>query len=113
MPSCRRHGNVQGQPDKQSVLLAAIGKPAPHRGYYFAAVSQCEVEGGERRKYDDGSGRNTDGFAFCAYPAGFAKTGKLTFIVDQRKGVYGKDTGGKPVDPWPLDLAKSGWSRRR
>ena len=47
-------------------------------------------------------GKMTEGFAFLAYPAQYATSGVMTFIVSQDGVVYQKDLGPKTAD-----LAKS------
>ena len=47
------------------------------------------------------------GYAYCAYPAEYDRTGRQTFVMDLGGTVYGRDMGGKPVDTFPEDL--EGW----
>jgi hypothetical protein len=40
-------------------------------------------------------------FGFCATPKEYGKTGQKTFIVNEERHVYWKDTHGQPVLDWP------------
>ena len=104
-------GALAGTPREHPAKLVALGKPAPKTGYWFVAVEKVEDEKGIAAKYNDGSGRNPRQFGLCAYPAEYGKTGKSTFILNEWNTVWKKDTGGKPVDLFPADPAKSGWSK--
>ena len=73
-----------GHPETQAV---------PKAGYLFADLTPPDVQG--------------KSYAYCAYPAEYDKTGRQTFIIDQKGSVYGRDLGGKRVDAFPEDL--SGW----
>jgi Protein of unknown function (DUF2950) len=74
----------------------------PFHGYYF----QMLTKQGEHAK--DGvqdyivDGKMTGGFAFLAYPAEYASSGVMSFIVDQDGIVYQKDLG-----PNTANLAKA------
>jgi len=59
----------------------------PRNGYYFKAVPPA----------------GKTGFAFCAYPADYDRTGRWTFVINEEKKVYRVDTGGKPVVRWAPD----------
>ncbi len=93
--------------------LAAPEKPVAKAGYFFRAVEKDET--GEPYGEDtDRRGekfRNRSRFAFCAYPAEYGKSGKLTFLLTEDNTIWRKDTGGKPVTQLPADMAKEGWSK--
>ncbi len=91
--------------------LIGLEKPSPKAGYWFAAVEKYEDDKGVPVKYDEGNGRNPSRFGMCAYPAEHAKTGRLTFIIDEANTVWKKDTAGKAVDVFPADPARSGWTK--
>jgi hypothetical protein len=86
-------------------------RPEPKAGYLFRVIPEYEEADGKFVKYDQGAGRNVDRFGACAYPAEYGKAGKLTFIVSEGGTLFKKDTGGKPVDRFPLDPVKEGWSK--
>jgi len=87
----------------------------PFHGYYFRAMDFDE-DGNALRRDTGGTGpngsknRNTARFAFCAYPAEYGRTGRLTFIISEGNEVFWADTGGKPVLRWPAGPRKAGWS---
>ncbi len=96
---------------KDSSKLIALGKPSTKAGYWFAAVENFQDTTGATVKYDPGNGRNNSKFGFCTYPAEHGKTGKFTFILNEKNTVWKKDTGGQPVSVYPADPAKDGWSK--
>lgn len=85
------------------------GGPKPHCGYYFIALERDESEPGGPISYKadtDGSGRrqrHTSKFGFCAYPAVYGKTGRLTYILNEGNTMFRGDFGGRPVLNWPRD----------
>jgi len=89
----------------------AAGVSAPKAGYRYAVVEKYQDDKGAAAKYDEGKGRNPSMFGFCAYPEEYGKTGKSTFMLNENNWVWGKDTGGKPVDVFPADPAKEGWKK--
>jgi hypothetical protein len=71
------------------IAAADAARPgaAPKYGYYVRAL--------------DGVGRS--GFAFCAYPADFPRSGKWTFVLNEKRQFYRVDTGGEPIRKWAPD----------
>jgi hypothetical protein len=71
------------------IAAADAARPGatPRYGYYLRAL--------------DGVGRT--GFAFCAYPADFPRSGKWTFVINEKKQLYRVDTGGLPIRRWAPD----------
>jgi hypothetical protein len=70
---------------------------APYHGYYFKILTRQgkHAPGG---KYDYLiNGRMIAGFALVAWPAEWADTGVMTFIVNQQGRVYQKNLGPKTV----------------
>jgi len=108
-----QEGVFRAKGEKQDVKLVALGKPAPKAGYRFVALESYEDDNGKPTKYDDGTGRSADRYAFCAYPAEYPKSGTLTLIVGEDNNVFKKDTGGKPPQGYPRDPIKEGWARFR
>ena len=74
------------------------GGPHPYHGYYFRILtSQSEsAEGGEFDYVVNG--RMIGGFAVVAYPADYANSGIMTFIVNHGGVVYEKDFGEMTAD---------------
>jgi len=91
--------------------LQFVGKPAAKAGYQFAAIEKYQDENGAFVKYDQGKGRHTFKFGFCAYPSEYPAKGTSTFVVTEDNTIFRKDTGGKRVEQWPADPAKDGWLR--
>lgn len=91
--------------------LSVAGKPSPKAGYWLTAVEKYLDERGAAVKYDGGNGRNPSAFGFCAYPAEYGKTGRMTFLLNEENVLWKKDTVGKPPDVFPADPEKSGWTR--
>jgi Protein of unknown function (DUF2950) len=72
--------------------------PSPFQGYYFQVLTR-------QGKYASGGAENylvhgkmTRGFAFLAYPAEYANSGVMTFIVNQDGILYQKDFGPDTVN---------------
>jgi hypothetical protein len=71
------------------------GKPIPYEGYYFRILKAQGPNGdGGPRSYIQ-SGRMTGGFALIAWPALFASSGIMTFVVGADGYVYQKDLGAE------------------
>ncbi|MGA2244826.1 MAG: DUF2950 domain-containing protein [Verrucomicrobiota bacterium] len=89
---------------------------APYHGYYFKILT-CQGRHAPAGKYDYLiNGRMIAGFALVAWPAQWANTGVMTFIVNQQGRVYQRNLGPKtarlaaamtrydPDDQWtPVD----------
>ena len=69
------------------------GKPIPYEGYYFRILKAQGPNGDGGAKSYIQSGRMTGGFALVAWPAVFASSGIMTFIVGPDGDVYQKDLG--------------------
>ncbi|MHC4605825.1 MAG: DUF2950 family protein [Planctomycetota bacterium] len=81
---------------------------SPSSGYYFAAVER--VPGG--RQENSGSlGHSVQGFAICAYPSRYGKTGVRTYLIDENGEVYWIIMSGMVTDRHPGDLEANGWTR--
>ena len=71
------------------------GAPTPYRGYYYRILTrQGKHNPGGAKSYIV-NGKMTEGFAVMAYPAEYASSGVMTFIVDEDGVVYQKDLGKK------------------
>ena len=77
-------------------LHDAPGGSAPFQGYYFKVL---DFDAAGRPRAD----RSTTGFAFCAYPAEYGRSGGSTFVINEQQKVYQVETGGKPVERWAPD----------
>jgi hypothetical protein len=68
-------------------------KPRPYYGYYFRILTQQgQTAPGGARNYIIND-HMTGGFALIAYPATYADSGIMTFIVNQDGIVYQKNLG--------------------
>jgi hypothetical protein len=72
---------------------SAHGKPIPYEGYYFRILKSQGPDGDGGAKNYIQAGRMTGGFALIAWPAVFASSGIMTFIVGPDGDVYQKDLG--------------------
>lgn len=89
-------------------------KPVPHHGYQFAALQRYRTATGwkpystdtDRSRWEV---RHPDRFAFVAYPAEYGKTGRRSFIVDEKGKLWSHDLGGAVLEEFPQDPAKLGW----
>jgi hypothetical protein len=73
-------------------------KLSPFQGYYFRVLmGQGNYASGGAKNYVV-NGQMTRGFAFLAYPAEYANSGVMSFIVDQDGVLYQKDLGPKTAE---------------
>jgi len=67
---------------------------APYHGYLYRMLpSQGPAANGGARDYVE-DGKQTGGFALLAYPANYASSGIMTFMVNQDGVVWQRDLGG-------------------
>jgi hypothetical protein len=71
------------------------GEPIPYEGYYFRILYAQGPNGDGGAKSYIQSGRMTGGFALLAWPALFASSGIMTFMVGPNGDVYQKDFGAE------------------
>ena len=69
------------------------GNQIPYEGYHFQILTEQGPNGDGGAKSYIQSGRMTGGFALVAWPARFATSGIMTFIVGPDGEVYQKDLG--------------------
>lgn len=71
----------------------SAGKPQPYYGYYFRILTRqgAHANGGAKDYIADG--HMTRGFALLAYPAVYADSGVMTFIVNQDGLVFERNLG--------------------
>lgn len=82
--------------DKSSQQSA--GDPAPYYGYFYKILTAQgpDATGGAKSYIVDG--KLTGGFALIAYPAKYASSGVMTFIVNRDGVVYQQDLGEQTAD---------------
>ena len=69
------------------------GQPQPFHGYFFRILTaQGQSAAGGAKSYLV-NGRMTGGFALVAWPAQYARSGIMTFLVNQEGTLYEKDLG--------------------
>jgi hypothetical protein len=72
----------------------AASEPQPYHGYYYRILTQQgQSASGGAMSYIV-KGKMIGGFALVAYPADYANSGVMTFIVSHAGTVYQKDLGG-------------------
>ena len=71
------------------------GQPIPYEGYYFRILRAQGPNGNGGAKSYIQSGHMVGGFALIAWPALFASSGIMTFIVGPDGDVYQKDFGAE------------------
>lgn len=73
---------------------ATEGKPKPFHGYFYRLLtSRGENAPGGELNYLDENGNLTRGFGAIAWPAKYANSGVMSFVVNHRGLVYQKDLG--------------------
>jgi hypothetical protein len=68
-------------------------KPVPYQGYYFRILYAQGADAPGGAKTYVRNGRMTDGFALIAWPASYASSGIMSFMVNQDGIVFQKDLG--------------------
>jgi hypothetical protein len=69
------------------------GKLAPYQGYFFRILYSQGTETPDGAKGYVQNGRMTGGFALIAWPARYASSGIVSFVVNQDGVVFQKDLG--------------------
>jgi hypothetical protein len=91
-------GQLVATAQAQGYKANVSGKPVPYYGYYYRIL---KAQGPDARggAYDYVvRGKMIGGFAFVAYPAIYANSGVMTFIVNHDGVVYEKDLGAGTAD---------------
>ncbi|MEG3024456.1 MAG: DUF2950 domain-containing protein [Aeromonas sp.] len=72
---------------------AVVGQRTPYHGYYYRILyaQGAAADGGKKEYFVDGQLR--DGVALIAWPADYATSGVMTFMVSHEGRVYQKDLG--------------------
>jgi hypothetical protein len=87
-------GPLAAEADKQG-YVRKDGAPVPYHGYYFR-ILKAQGKNAPGGAYDYVvKGKMIGGFALVAYPAKYASSGIMTFMVNHDGVVYQKDLGGK------------------
>ncbi len=82
----------------------------PKSGYFFRAIPHYQEEpDGKEIPYNNATKRNASRFGFCAYPAQYESSGRVTFILNEGNSMWAKDTQGRPVGVFPADPSAEGW----
>jgi hypothetical protein len=77
-----------------SELPAGKGKRQPYYGYYYRILTRQGLHAsGGARNYIAADGHMSGGFALLAYPANYADSGVMSFIVNQNGIVREKNLG--------------------
>ena len=58
----------------------------------------------------DGAVLDAHHYAFCAWPLGYGRVGRQTYLLVDPGNLFVKDTEGKPVDRLPANLEADGWT---
>jgi hypothetical protein len=82
-----RPGALQHLPTDLAAADGAQAGCTPRNGYCFKAIPLADKAG----------------FAFCAYPADYDRSGKWTFVLNEKRQFYRVDTGGEPIRRWAPD----------
>ena len=99
---------------------AVVGQRTPYHGYYYRILyaQGAAADGGKKEYFVDGQLR--DGVALIAWPADYATSGVMTFMVNHEGRVYQKDLGAdtataveaiqlfNPDKSWSLVVSKEG-----
>lgn len=76
----------------------ANAEPMPYHGYFFRILTAQGPHAPEGARSYLVNGHMTGGFALVAYPAHYASSGIMTFIVNQLGIVFQKDLGDKTAE---------------
>lgn len=102
--------------DRRGLGAYEKADPSPFHGYWTRSM-KSDAKGASYCMDEDGDGKRETspvGFAFCAWPAEYGKSGRRTLIVNEEGVVYAKDLGSgatEGCDAWPAeDPTTAGWS---
>ncbi|MEK7866074.1 MAG: type II secretion system protein [Planctomycetota bacterium] len=82
-------------------------------GFYYTVMTMDETGNPYQTDADgDGFATNLTGFAFCAYPSTYGRTGTHQYIVNEQGCVFFQDLGvAPPTTTWPAaDPTLFGWA---
>ena len=88
-------------------------KIMPRNGYWYRVLT-TDPDGDAYQKDPDEDGNPTTNrtrWAALAYPAAYGVTGTNTLLLSEDGITWKKDTQGRPVDRFPKDPARAGWSK--
>jgi hypothetical protein len=74
----------------------------PYHGYYFKALELDDsgVPYAQNTKPEGFADKSLTKFAFCAFPAEYDRSGRWTYLINERKEIIRIDTQGKPIVRW-------------
>ena len=86
-------GPLFAKAQAEGYKLAEDGKPVPYHGYFYR-ILKAQGPAAKNGAYDYVvRGKMIGGFALVAYPAAYANSGVMTFIVSHDGVAYQKDLG--------------------
>ena len=86
-------GPLFAKAQAEGYKLAEDGKPVPYHGYFYR-ILKAQGPAAKNGSYDYVvHGKMIGGFALVAYPAAYANSGVMTFIVSHDGVAYQKDLG--------------------
>ena len=88
--AARAEGYAIGTPGKND---PAVRRHQPYHGYYFKILTRQGPHAPAGRYNYIINGNMIAGYALVAYPADWANSGVMTFIVNQQGRVYQNDLG--------------------
>ncbi|HWP13029.1 MAG TPA: DUF2950 domain-containing protein [Ramlibacter sp.] len=86
-------GSLFAQAQAEGYNLGSKGKPVPYHGYLYRILTAQGPDAKDGAYNYVVRGKMIGGFALVAYPAAYAKSGVMTFIVNQDGVVYQKNLG--------------------
>jgi hypothetical protein len=88
-------GPLVAEARAEAYFASKSGEPQPYHGYYYKLLTQ-QGGGAAGGKYNYViNGNMIAGFGMLAFPAKYASSGIMTFIVNHQGKVYEKDLGPK------------------
>jgi hypothetical protein len=103
-------GPLAAEANKQGYTRKA-GKPTPYHGYYYR-ILKAQGKNAPGGAYDYMvKGKMIGGFALVAYPAQYASSGIMTFLVNHDGVVYQKDLGGKTAEAMKVFNPDGTWKK--
>ena len=94
--------SVAGADPTPVMDMSSITQRGSKAGYYYGVIPLDET-GKPYTPFTDNldyAGRSTEGFAFCAFPDSYGKSGNFTYISNEQNKIY-KKKAGSPIYRWP------------
>ncbi len=86
-------GELAAQAAAEGYAVGPKKEPTPFHGYYFRILTAQGKDAPGGAKSYVSNGDMTGGFALVAYPAAYANSGVMTFLVNQDGVIYESDLG--------------------